>query len=54
MLPDMLMDADTRRLAQAVDAYDKVGGNIIVVEPVPDGRDPQVRHRQPWTAATAG
>ncbi|MDO8380671.1 UTP--glucose-1-phosphate uridylyltransferase [Phenylobacterium sp.] len=37
MLPDMLMAADTPALAQAVAAYDKVGGNIIAVEPCPDG-----------------
>ncbi len=34
ILPDMLMAAERPALAQAVDAYDKVGGNIIVVEPV--------------------
>ena len=37
MLPDMLMAADTPALAQAVTAYQKVGGNIIAVEPCPDG-----------------
>ena len=37
MLPDMLMAADTPTLAQAVAAHDKVGGNIVVVEPVPEG-----------------
>ncbi|HEV7385944.1 MAG TPA: UTP--glucose-1-phosphate uridylyltransferase, partial [Phenylobacterium sp.] len=37
MLPDMLMAAETPALAQAVAAYDKNGGNIIVVEPVPEG-----------------
>jgi UTP--glucose-1-phosphate uridylyltransferase len=37
MLPDMLMDARTPALAQAVEAYDKVGGNLIVVEPCPAG-----------------
>jgi UTP--glucose-1-phosphate uridylyltransferase len=37
MLPDMLMAADRAALAQAVDAYDKVGGNIVVVEPAPEG-----------------
>jgi len=35
MLPDMLMAAEPAALRQAVDAYDEVGGNIIVVEPVP-------------------
>jgi len=37
ILPDMLMAADTPTLAQAVAAYDQVGGNIIVVEPAPEG-----------------
>ncbi|WP_374469576.1 UTP--glucose-1-phosphate uridylyltransferase [Phenylobacterium sp.] len=37
MLPDMLMAAETPALAQAVAAYDKVGGNIVVVEPAPEG-----------------
>jgi UTP--glucose-1-phosphate uridylyltransferase len=33
MLPDMLMMAQPSCLAQMVEAYDKVGGNIIAVEP---------------------
>ena len=37
ILPDMLMAAETPALAQAVTAHDQVGGNIIVVEPVPQG-----------------
>jgi UTP--glucose-1-phosphate uridylyltransferase len=37
MLPDMLMAAPRAPLAQAVDAYEKVGGNIVVVEPAPEG-----------------
>jgi UTP--glucose-1-phosphate uridylyltransferase len=37
MLPDMLMAAARAPLAQAVDAYEKVGGNIVVVEPAPQG-----------------
>jgi len=37
MLPDMLMAADRPALAQAVDAYEKDGGNIVVVEPAPEG-----------------
>jgi len=37
MLPDMLMDANPPALVQAVQTYDKVGGNIIVVEPAPEG-----------------
>ncbi len=36
ILPDMLMAAQTPALAQAVAAYERVGGNIVVVEPVPD------------------
>lgn len=35
ILPDMVMDAEVPALKQAIDAYDSVGGNIIVVEPVP-------------------
>jgi UTP--glucose-1-phosphate uridylyltransferase len=34
---DMVMDAAPPALVQAVQAYDKVGGNIIVVEPAPPG-----------------
>jgi UTP--glucose-1-phosphate uridylyltransferase len=37
ILPDMLMTAERPALAQAVDAYQKVGGNIVVVEPAPEG-----------------
>lgn len=37
MLPDMLMAAKTPALAQAISAYDKTGGNIVVVEPAPEG-----------------
>jgi UTP--glucose-1-phosphate uridylyltransferase len=37
MLPDMLMDANPPALVQAVQTYEKVGGNIIVVEPAPEG-----------------
>ena len=37
MLPDMLMDAQPPALAQAVDAYQRVGGNVVVVEPAPEG-----------------
>jgi UTP--glucose-1-phosphate uridylyltransferase len=33
----MLMAADTPALAQAVAAHDQVGGNIVVVEPAPEG-----------------
>ncbi len=37
MLPDMLMAANPPALAQAVAAYEQVGGNIVVVEPAPPG-----------------
>jgi UTP--glucose-1-phosphate uridylyltransferase len=37
MLPDMLMDAEVPALAQAVEAHERVGGNLIVVEPCPQG-----------------
>jgi UTP--glucose-1-phosphate uridylyltransferase len=37
MLPDMLMAAEPGALAQAVAAYEKVGGNIVAVEPCPEG-----------------
>jgi UTP--glucose-1-phosphate uridylyltransferase len=37
MLPDMLMRAATPPLAQAIAAYQAVGGNIVVVEPAPPG-----------------
>jgi UTP--glucose-1-phosphate uridylyltransferase len=37
ILPDMLMDARVPALAQAVDAYGRVGGNVVVVEPCPPG-----------------
>ncbi|MDB5493938.1 MAG: galU, partial [Phenylobacterium sp.] len=37
MLPDMLMAAEPPALAQAVAAYEQVGGNIVVVEPAPEG-----------------
>jgi UTP--glucose-1-phosphate uridylyltransferase len=37
MLPDMLMDAKARPSSRCVDAYNKVGGNIIAEEPCPEG-----------------
>jgi UTP--glucose-1-phosphate uridylyltransferase len=37
MLPDMLMAADPPALAQAMAAYEQKGGNIVVVEPAPEG-----------------
>jgi UTP--glucose-1-phosphate uridylyltransferase len=38
MLPDMLMVAEPAALAQATAAFDAVGGNIVVVEPAPEGQ----------------
>ena len=37
MLPDMLMAAQPAALAQAVAAQRQVGGNVVVVEPAPEG-----------------
>ena len=37
MLPDMLMMAAPSAMAQTVAAYEQVGGNIIAVEPAPEG-----------------
>lgn len=37
ILPDMLMQASPPALAQGVAAYEKVGGNIVLVEPAPEG-----------------
>ena len=37
MLPDMLMDANPPALAQAVAAHKATGGNIVLVEPAPEG-----------------
>jgi UTP--glucose-1-phosphate uridylyltransferase len=34
---DMVMDAAPPALVQAVNAYEQVGGNIVVVEPAPEG-----------------
>jgi UTP--glucose-1-phosphate uridylyltransferase len=38
LLPDMIMDAQPAALAQAVQAYENKGGNIVVVEPCPPGQ----------------
>jgi UTP--glucose-1-phosphate uridylyltransferase len=38
MLPDMLMDAEPPALAQLVAAYERVGGNVVAVEPAPRGQ----------------
>jgi UTP--glucose-1-phosphate uridylyltransferase len=39
LLPDVLIQTDVRScLAQMMDAYAEVGGNIIAVDPVPDNR----------------
>ena len=37
ILPDMLMMADKPALKQAIDAHDQTGGNVVVVEPAPEG-----------------
>jgi UTP--glucose-1-phosphate uridylyltransferase len=37
ILPDMLMAASPAALSQGVAAYEQVGGNIILVEPAPEG-----------------
>jgi UTP--glucose-1-phosphate uridylyltransferase len=37
MLPDMLMDATPGGLAQLMAAHEAVGGNLIAVEPAPEG-----------------
>jgi UTP--glucose-1-phosphate uridylyltransferase len=37
MLPDMLMEAEPSGLSQVVAAYEAVGGNVIAVEPAPEG-----------------
>ena len=37
MLPDMLMEAEPSGLAQVVKAYESVGGNVLAVEPAPEG-----------------
>ena len=38
LLPDMIMDAQPAALAQAVEAHERKGGNIVVVEPCPPGQ----------------
>ncbi len=39
MLPDMIMDATPGALAQAIEAHEQTGGgNIVVVEPCPEGQ----------------
>ena len=37
ILPDMLMMSETPALKQAIEAHDRTGGNIVVVEPAPEG-----------------
>ena len=37
MLPDMLMAAEPAALKQCIQAYERVGGNIVAVEPAPPG-----------------
>ncbi|MGB3627251.1 MAG: UTP--glucose-1-phosphate uridylyltransferase GalU [Henriciella sp.] len=36
LLPDVILRAKPSALAQMVEAYDKVGGNVIAVNPVPE------------------
>lgn len=38
LLPDVIVKGQPSCLAQMVDAYDKVGGNIVAVDPVPEDR----------------
>ena len=38
LLPDVIVKAETSCLAQMVNAFDRVGGNIIAVDPVPEDR----------------
>jgi UTP--glucose-1-phosphate uridylyltransferase len=35
LLPDVIMDAQPGALAQLIGAYDKVGGNVVLVDPCP-------------------
>ena len=36
LLPDVIVDGPTPCIGQAIEAYNQVGGNIVVVEPVPE------------------
>jgi len=38
LLPDVIVKGKPSCLAQMIEAYDKVGGNIIAVDPVPEDR----------------
>ncbi len=38
LLPDVIVKADTSCTAQMVEAFDKKGGNIVAVDPVPEER----------------
>lgn len=38
MLPDTIMAAEPAALAQAIAAHDAVGGNVVIVEPAPEGQ----------------
>lgn len=38
LLPDVLIQSEKSCLAQMIDAYNEVGGNIIAVDPVPEDR----------------
>jgi UTP--glucose-1-phosphate uridylyltransferase len=37
LLPDVIMDAEPGALAQLMSAYNTVGGNVILVDPCPEG-----------------
>ena len=46
LLPDELMYGKPNCLAQMVEAYEKVGGNIVAALEVPDERNPQIRRHR--------
>ncbi len=56
LLPDVLIQSDVRScLAQMMEAYHEVGGNIIAVDPVPDERVSSygvIKPKDPVTAKT--
>ena len=54
LLPDVLIKAETSCLAQMMDAYTKVGGNIVAVDPVPEERVSSYGVIAPAEGADAG
>ena len=54
LLPDVLVKAETSCLAQMMDAYNKVGGNIIAVDEVPRERVSSYGVIRPASGADAG